>query len=110
MSAKLIQCIVRPEKVEEVVDRLEPLIDGITISEVRGYGRQKGHKLVYRGLEYDVSLLPKMMIEIVSDESWVEDIIKVVIETAGTGKMGDGRIFIFAVEEGYHIRSGFMDM
>lgn len=110
MAMKLVQCILRPEKVEEVVDRLEHLIDGVTAHEVQGRGRQKGHKLIYRGVEYDVTLLPKAMIEIVIDDSWIEDVIKVIIETARTGEIGDGRIFIFPVEQSYHIRTGFMDM
>ncbi|HEX4996965.1 MAG TPA: P-II family nitrogen regulator [Terriglobia bacterium] len=107
---KLIQCIVRPDKLDEVVDSLESVIDGITIHEVRGFGRQKGHRLVYRGVEYSVPLLTKVLIEILTDDSWVDDIIKVVTKSARTGEIGDGRIFILPVEQSYNVRTGFMDI
>ena len=108
--AKLIKCIVRPEKVEEVVEALTRVTSGLVVSEVRGYGRQKGHVLLYRGQEYEVSLLPKSMIEIVSDDNRVDDVIRVVIETARTGAIGDGRIFVLPVEENYNVRTRFMDI
>jgi len=106
---KLIQCIVRPEKVNDLVEKLEGFASGLTVSDVRGHGHQKGQPAVYRGLEYQVSLLPKSMIEIVADESRVEDIIKIVTETARTGQIGDGRIFVVDVDHVYHIRTGLMD-
>jgi nitrogen regulatory protein PII len=77
---------------------------------VRGFGRQKGHKLIYRGLEYDVTLLPKAFVEILTDESWVDDIVKGIFLSARTGEIGDGRIFILPVEQSYNIRTGFMDI
>src|SRR5207244_740153 len=83
---KLIQCILRPEKIDEVVERLENVIDGVTSREVRGFGRQKGHKLLYRGLEYDVTLLPKAALEILTDDSWVDDIVRIVMECTRTGE------------------------
>ena len=107
---KLIQCIVRPEKLDKVVEALSRLTAGVTIREVRGHGRQKGHKIAYRGAEYDTGLVPKGMIEIVSDDTWVDDVIRVVIETARTGEIGDGRVFVLPVEESYHLRTGFMDI
>jgi len=106
---KLIQCIIRPEKLNDLVARLEALTSGLTVSDIRGHGHQKGQPAVYRGLEYQVSLLPKTMVEIVADESRVDDIIKVVSETARTGQIGDGRIFILDVDQSYHIRTGSMD-
>lgn len=106
---KLIQCIIRPEKLNDLVDHIEGLASGLTVSDVRGHGHQKGQAAVYRGLEYQVSLLPKTMVEIVADDSRVDDIIKVISETARTGQIGDGRIFVVDVDEVYHIRTGLMD-
>jgi nitrogen regulatory protein PII len=106
---KLIQCIIRPEKLNDLVARMEGLTSGLTVSDVRGHGHQKGQTAVYRGLEYQVSLLPKTMVEIVADENRVDDIVKIVSETARTGQIGDGRIFILDVDEVYHIRTGMMD-
>ena len=106
---KLIQCIIRPEKLNDLVEKIAGFASGLTVSDVRGHGHQKGQPTVYRGLEYQVSLLPKTMIEIVADESRVDDIIKVVTETAKTGQIGDGRIFIVDVDQVYHIRTGLMD-
>ena len=106
---KLIQCIIRPEKLSDLVARVEGMASGLTVSDIRGHGHQKGQTAVYRGLEYQVSLLPKTMVEIVADESRVDDIIKVVTETARTGQIGDGRIFILDVAESYHIRTGSTD-
>ena len=108
---KLIKCIVRPNKVEEVKDALEKVnVSGLTVTEVRGHGRQKGHKAIYRGREYEVSLLPKMMIDIVAPDGLVDDIVRIVIETARTGEIGDGRIFVMPVEDGYNIRTGERDV
>jgi nitrogen regulatory protein P-II 1 len=106
---KLIQCIIRPEKLNDLVERIEGYSSGLTVSDVRGHGHQKGQSTVYRGLEYQVSLLPKTMVEIVADESRVDDIVKIVSETARTGQIGDGRIFILDVDEVYHIRTGAVD-
>jgi len=106
---KLIQCIIRPEKLSDLVARVEGMASGLTVSDIRGHGHQKGQTAVYRGLEYQVSLLPKTMVEIVADESMVDDLIKVVTETARTGQIGDGRIFILDVDQSYHIRTGSMD-
>ena len=104
---KLIKCIVRPNKVDEVKDALEKLqIAGMTVTEVRGHGKQKGHTAIYRGKEYNVSLLPKMEIEVVVPDSMADDAIKAIIEAARTGEIGDGRVFVLPVLESYRIRTG----
>jgi len=108
---KLIKAIIRPNKLEEVKDALTKLnISGMTVTEVRGHGRQKGHKAVYRGTEYNVTLLPKIMIEVVVSNELLDDAVKTVIESGRTGEIGDGRVFVFTVEQGYHIRSGERDV
>jgi nitrogen regulatory protein P-II 1 len=106
---KLIKCIIRQDKLSAVIEKLADNVPGLTVSEVRGHGRQKGHSAVYRGVEYSVDLLPKTMIETVVDDSRVEDVINLVRNAAMTGQIGDGRIFIVDVEESYHVRTGFMD-
>ena len=104
---KLIKAIIRPNKLEEVKDALTKLsVPGMTVIEVRGHGRQKGHKAVYRGMEYSVTLLPKVMIETVIHDEAADDVIKTIIETARTGEIGDGRVFVSPIIEGYNIRTG----
>ena len=107
---KLIKCIIQPNKLDKVVARLQTLVAGMTVMEVRGHGHQKGHSLLYRGLEYEVTLLPKIMIEVAVDDNKVDDVVRLVIDTAGTGEIGDGRIFILELNENYHVRTGFMDL
>lgn len=107
---KLIQCIIQPFRLEEVIDALQKVAPGMTVSEAKGHGHQKGQPLLYRGREYAVSLLPKVMIEIVAEDNRVDDIVSVVMEKARTGHIGDGRIFVSSIEENYHIRTGFMDL
>ena len=108
---KLIKAIVRPNKVEDVKDALtKNSISGMTVTEVRGHGRQRGHSTVYRGSEYEVSLLPKMEIEVVVPDDLVEDAIESIIEAARTGEIGDGRVFVIPVEQGRIIRTGEMDV
>jgi nitrogen regulatory protein PII len=107
---KLIKSIVRPNKVDEVKDALEKIgISGMTVTEVRGHGKQKGHTAIYRGKEYNVSLLPKMQIEVVVADSVAEDVIKAIITSAKTGEIGDGRVFVLPVEQTYRIRTGERD-
>lgn len=107
---KLIMAIVRPSKVEEVKDALGKLnVSGMTISEVRGHGRQKGHTAIYRGKEYSVTLLPKMKMEIVLPDDLVDETIETIMETARTGEIGDGRVFVLPVESQYNIRTGEND-
>ena len=107
---KLIKCIVRPNKVDEVKDALSRLsVSGMTVTEVRGHGKQKGHTAIYRGKEYNVSLLPKMQIEVVVSDSVVDEAIKAIVQSARTGEIGDGRVFVLPVEQTYKIRTGEKD-
>ena len=107
---KLIKSIVRPDKVDVVKDALGKLnIAGMTVTEVRGHGKQKGHTAIYRGQEYAVSLLPKMQIEVVVADSAVDDAVKAIIGSARTGEIGDGRVFVIPVEQSYRIRTGEFD-
>ena len=104
---KLIKSIVRPNKVDEVKDALTRIgIAGMTVTEVRGHGKQKGHTAVYRGKEYNVSLLPKMEIEVVVSDGIVDETIRAIIQAARTGEIGDGRVFVIPVEHAYRIRTG----
>ena len=107
---KLIKCIIQPHKLNDVVTALQKMVSGMTVLEVRGVGRQKGHTLIYKSIEYEVSLLPKCMIEVVVDDNWVDDIVKLVISAARSGQIGDGRIFVLPVDENYHVRTGMMDL
>jgi nitrogen regulatory protein PII len=104
---KMIKAIVRPNKIDDVKNALEKMhISGMTVTEVRGHGKQKGHTAIYRGQEYNVSLLPKMEIEVVVDDGVLDDAIKAIIEAARTGEIGDGRVFVLPVSESYRIRTG----
>ena len=104
---KLIKTIIRPNKVDDVKDALAALnISGMTVTEVRGHGKQKGHTAIYRGKEYNVSLLPKMEIDVVVADSVSDDAIKAIVEAARTGEIGDGRVFVLPVLESYRIRTG----
>jgi len=103
---KKIESIIQPFKLEEVKEALKNIgIDGMTITEVRGHGRQKGHKEVYRGQEYNVDLLPKMKIELVLPDNRAEEAIRTLTAAARTGNIGDGKIFIFDVAEAIRIRN-----
>src|SRR5712671_2909297 len=103
---KKIEAIIQPFKLDAVKDALEGLgIDGMTISEVRGHGRQKGHREVYRGQEYNVDLLPKVKVEMVVPSDRADEVIKTLIAAARTGKIGDGKIFIYDVAEAIRIRN-----
>jgi nitrogen regulatory protein PII len=104
---KLLKAIVRPNKVDDVKDALAKLnISGMTVTEVRGHGKQKGHTAIYRGKEYNVTLLPKMQIEVVVASTIAEDAIRAIVEAARTGEIGDGRVFVLPVEASYRIRTG----
>lgn len=104
---KKIEAIIQPFKIDEVKDALKGIgIDGMTISEVRGHGRQKGHTEVYRGQEYSVDLLPKVKVEMVVPSERSEDIVRALTTAARTGKIGDGKIFIYDVAEAVRIRNG----
>ena len=103
---KKIEAIIKPFKLEEVKDALSELgIEGMTVTEVKGFGRQKGHTEIYRGSEYTVDFLPKIKLEVVLAESLVETAVKAIIESAKTGKIGDGKIFILTVDEAIRIRT-----
>jgi len=108
---KLVKCIIRPNKIDDVREALERAsVSGMTITEVRGHGRQKGHRAVYRGREYDVSLLPKTMIEMAVPEEMVDEVIAVLLKSARTGDIGDGRIWVLNIEDGYNIRTAARDI
>lgn len=101
-----LEAIIQPRKLDEVKDALVAIgIDGMTVSEVRGHGRQKGHTETYRGREYDVAFLPKIKIEMVLEDERVDAAVEVVLETAATGQIGDGKIFLYKVEEAIRIRN-----
>jgi nitrogen regulatory protein P-II 1 len=103
---KKIEAIIQPHKLEEVKEALKNIgIDGMTITEVRGHGRQKGHKEVYRGMEYQVDLLPKVKVEMVVPDNRSEEVINALAAAARTGKIGDGKIFVFDVAEAIRIRN-----
>ncbi len=103
---KKIEAIIQPHKLEEVKEALKGIgIDGMTISEVRGHGRQKGHKEVYRGMEYQVDLLPKVKVEMVVPSDRADEVINRLVASARTGKIGDGKIFVFDVADAIRIRN-----
>ena len=107
---KMIKAIIRPNKVEEVKDALGKMnVAGMTVTEVRGYGKQKGHTAIYRGQEYNISLLPKIEIDVVVSDSVAEEVVKTIIQAARTGEIGDGRVFVLPVEQTYKIRTGEKD-
>jgi nitrogen regulatory protein P-II 1 len=103
---KKIEAIIQPHKLEEVKEALKAIgIDGMTITEVRGHGRQKGHKEVYRGMEYQVDLLPKVKLELVVSDARFDEVIQTLVRSARSGKIGDGKIFVFDVAEAIRIRN-----
>jgi len=103
---KKIEAIIQPHKLEDVKEAIKGIgIDGMTVSEVRGHGRQKGHKEIYRGMEYQVDLLPKIKLEIVVPAARAEEVIRTLVAAARTGKIGDGKIFVFDVAEAIRIRN-----
>lgn len=103
---KKIEAIIQPFKLEEVKEAMKGIgIDGMTIIEVRGHGRQKGHKEVYRGQEYEVDLLPKVKVEMVVADARVDEVISTLAKAARSGKIGDGKIFILPVEDAIRIRN-----
>jgi len=107
---KKIEAIIKPFKLDDVREALSDIgINGMTVSEVKGFGRQKGHTELYRGAEYMVDFLPKVKLEIVVSESLLDSCIEVIIETARTGKIGDGKIFVSSVERVIRVRTGEED-
>ncbi|MFV1956886.1 MAG: P-II family nitrogen regulator [bacterium] len=104
---KKVEAIIKPFKLEEVKDALNALgIQGMTVTEVKGFGRQKGHTELYRGAEYIVDFLPKVKIEVVVKEEILDDVLDAVAKAAKTGRIGDGKIFVFPVENAIRIRTG----
>jgi nitrogen regulatory protein PII len=104
---KMVEAIIKPFKLDEVKDALTKIgIQGMTVSEVKGFGRQKGHTELYRGAEYTVDFLPKVKIEILASEDKAREIVEVIARTARTGKIGDGKIFVTPAEEVIRIRTG----
>lgn len=103
---KKLEAIIQPFKLEEVKEALKTLgVDGMTITEVRGHGRQKGHKEVYRGKEYTVDLLPKVKVELVVASARADEVIKTLADAARTGRIGDGKIFVYDIAEAIRIRN-----
>src|SRR5262245_5299024 len=103
----LLQAIVRPDKVDVVKDALERVgVGGLTVTEVRGHGHQKGHAAIYRGREYAVDLVPKMQIEIIVPDRMIDDAVQAVMLAARTGEIGDGRVFVIPITATYRIRTG----
>ncbi len=106
-TMKKVEAIIKPFKLDEVKEALSDAgIEGMTVTDVRGFGRQKGHTEIYRGSEYTVDFLPKMKIEIVIDDERLEAVVKAIVDTANTGKIGDGKVFVSPVEEAIRIRTG----
>ena len=107
---KLVTAVIKPHKWEEVREALEMFgVTGMTVSEVSGYGRQKGHTEVYRGAEYDIALGPKVRIEIVVDDADAEDVVGVVVKSAQTGRIGDGKVWVVPVDTAVRVRTGDRD-
>jgi len=107
---KKLECIIKPFKLEEVKGALAEIgIQGMTVTEVKGFGRQKGHTEIYRGTEYTVDFLPKIKLEIILKNDQVEAAIKAVLEAARTGKIGDGKIFVSSIDQIIRIRTGERD-
>ena len=108
---KLIAAIIRHEKVEEIKEALTKIkVTGMTVREVRGHGRQKGHKALYHGAEYSLTLLPKAMLETVVADEIADQVVSTIIQTARTGEIGDGRVFVFPVDRSYNVRTGEQDI
>jgi len=104
---KKIEAIIKPFKLDDVKDALNKIgINGMTISEVKGFGRQRGHKEIYRGAEYQVDFVPKIKIDVIVDSSLTAQVVEAISKSANTDKIGDGKIFVFPVDEAIRIRTG----
>ena len=107
---KLIMAVIKPFKLEEVRESLLPLgIEGMTVSEVKGFGRQKGQAEIYRGAEYEVNFLPKVKLEIAVNDDRVETVVEAITGAAQTGKIGDGKVFVYSLDQAVRIRTGDTD-
>jgi nitrogen regulatory protein P-II 1 len=106
-SMKLIKAIIKPFKLDEVKDALTEIgVEGMTVSEVKGFGRQKGHTEIYRGSEYTVDFLPKVKLEVAVGDEVVDKVVDAIVTSAQTGKIGDGKVFVLPIEEAVRIRTG----
>ena len=104
---KMIQAIIKPFKLDDVKEALKSVgVTGMTVSEVKGFGRQKGHTEVYRGAEYEIEFIPKIQLDIAVSDDKVDDVVKAIQSSANTNKIGDGKIFVFSVEQAIRIRTG----
>ncbi len=104
---KLVVAVVKPFKLDEVKEALKDVgVHGLTLTEVQGFGRQRGHTEVYRGAEYEVEFVPKVRLEIVVEDTQVDEVITAVVDAAGTGKIGDGKVWVLPVEEVVRVRTG----
>ena len=107
---KIVMAIIKPFKLDEVREALTGLgVQGLTVTEVKGYGRQKGHTEIYRGAEYAISFLPKLKIELVIDDDMVAKVIDAITSAAKTGQIGDGKIFVYSIDHAVRIRTGETD-
>lgn len=107
---KIVMAIIKPFKLDEVRDALTNVgIQGLTVTEVKGYGRQKGHTEIYRGTEYSVSFLPKLKIEVAVPATIADKVVDIIAKTAKTGQIGDGKIFVYSIEQVVRIRTGETD-
>ncbi len=107
---KLVTAVIKPHRWDEVREALEAFgVSGMTVSEVSGYGRQKGHTEVYRGAEYDVALVPKVRVEVVVDDADAPDVVGIIVKTAQTGRIGDGKVWVLPVESVVRVRTGERD-
>jgi nitrogen regulatory protein P-II 1 len=106
-SVKKVEAIIKPFKLDDVKDALHDAgVSGITVTEVKGFGRQKGHTELYRGAEYVIDFLPKVKIEVVVEDSLVDNVVEAIAESARTGRIGDGKIFVMDIEQAVRIRTG----
>jgi nitrogen regulatory protein P-II 1 len=106
---KLVVAVIKPFKLDEVKEALRSVgVKGLTVTEAQGFGRQRGHTEVYRGAEYQVDFVPKVKVEVLADDDDVQGVVDAVLKSARTGKIGDGKIFVFPAEQAYRIRTGEM--
>jgi nitrogen regulatory protein PII len=106
---KLVVGIIKPFKLDDVKEALRSIgVDGLTVTETQGFGRQRGHTEVYRGAEYQVDFVPKVKVEVMADDQQVQQVVDAILKSARTGKIGDGKIFVFPAEQVYRIRTGEM--
>ena len=107
---KFITAVIKPFKLDEVRDALTKIgVQGMTVTEVKGYGRQKGHREIYRGAEYNVTFLPKVRVDIAVGDELIDQVVETISQAARTGQIGDGKIFVSSIDQAYRIRTGETD-